>query len=172
MRNCPRKRLNARLASLKRGTEEKVPRVTLLYAMTFWNLKESVCLELEYFCSQNNKLLAAGQRKVSGDSFQYCTAMCSLPVLVSSHTINLMSFDPLIFFFLCQCHSEVRQNPRTEMFLVAHPESRLWYRGAAQLSLLQHPAHLHVFLIPSKGGNQDLVNQWRIVANSFSNKTQ
>lgn len=51
MRKRPGKRLHARLASLKRDTEEKVPKVTLLYAVTFWILKEAVCLELEYFCS-------------------------------------------------------------------------------------------------------------------------
>lgn len=43
-------------------------------------------------------LLAAGQRKVSGDCFKYQTVVRNLPVLVSSHTIDLMTPDPLIFF--------------------------------------------------------------------------
>lgn len=29
----------------------EVPEVTLLPAVIFWNLKEAVCVELEYFCS-------------------------------------------------------------------------------------------------------------------------
>lgn len=66
MRKRSQNRLDVRLVSLKSSIEMKIPEVTLLPAMIFWNLKENVCLELEYFCSPNTVCSQLGEGRSPG----------------------------------------------------------------------------------------------------------